>query len=409
MSPQDKAVRREIERIGRAMLALGYQNTHSGNISARVGDEVYITKTGSMKGHLGDRDICLPGLDEPRYGLFQASSETGEHRRVLHYAKAMVHAHPPETTLLSFTTDSIVPADPWGRRYLGRVPVLTFEYPVGSPEMEETIPEVLKGVPALVVATHGPFIRGESLEEAFFLLCLLEASSSILLHAKSINITLPDGIPLPNLSRFSPPLDLWETLDPELHGQYLRTSSDLFLLCLSPFRTASLSVIDGPCILIMERASAPEEFPHTLLRLPLNEESPSFPLSLHREVYRMSHSKAALFTLSPEVIFQSLRALDRGEDRIVPVDAEGGYFYPAIPVLPPDASEREIVKAAVKYKMAAVAGVGLLSVGYTLGHAIHHASSARSLCFYRRRLQEMEKLGTLDGYSRFLCARGKDW
>ncbi|MEA2006427.1 MAG: class II aldolase/adducin family protein, partial [Acidobacteriota bacterium] len=73
----------QIIKIGRAMLALGLQNTHSGNISIRMGEDMYITKTGSMKGHLEERDIVISGLKEPKFGLFQASSEIGTHQKIL--------------------------------------------------------------------------------------------------------------------------------------------------------------------------------------------------------------------------------------------------------------------------------------------------------------------------------------
>ena len=104
-----------IIKIGRAMLALGLQNTHCGNISTIVDGEFYITKTGSMKGHLEERDIVLPGMDEPKTGIFQASSETGTHREILRYARAAMHAHSLSATLLSYTTDTIEPLDFLGK------------------------------------------------------------------------------------------------------------------------------------------------------------------------------------------------------------------------------------------------------------------------------------------------------
>jgi len=47
-----KNIKSDMIKIGRAMLDLGLQNTHSGNISVREGNDLFITKTGSMKGHL---------------------------------------------------------------------------------------------------------------------------------------------------------------------------------------------------------------------------------------------------------------------------------------------------------------------------------------------------------------------
>jgi len=135
-------------KIGIAMLTLGLQNTHSGNISVRVGNEMFITKTGAMKGHLEERDIVLPGLIEPKTGLFQASSETGTHRKILEFAGSAIHAHSLSATLLSYILDSLTPVDVLGKSHLGNVPVVEFEYPVGSKEMEEKIPKILKHHPS---------------------------------------------------------------------------------------------------------------------------------------------------------------------------------------------------------------------------------------------------------------------
>ncbi len=406
-------IKQKIITIGKAMLALGFQNTHSGNISVRSGDEMYITKTGSMKGHLEERDICKPGLFKPEYGLFQSSSETGEHRQVLQYAGAMIHAHSLPVVLLSYLVDEIRPLDGYGRRFLGTVPVQEFEYPVGSKEMEEEIPKILKEKPVMVVKTHGPFVRGSTLEEAFFILCLADHAARILLDVEQTGqreaAQRTPEIRYPVLAAYRIPAGAVEISDPVLLNQFRRTASDLFYLRLSPFQTGSLSVENGREMLYATGLAVPEGMVFDVSRLPIGADSGDFFADLHRAVYRHSSAKAALFTLSPEAASQSLRALARGEERLIPVDAEGGHLYPAVPVLLPDERPQRIVEMAVRYKMVVLAGLGALGIGHTPGHTIHHNSSLKNICYIRTQLEIMQKLGKIDDVNRYLYEKGKNW
>lgn len=404
-------IKEEIIRIGRAMLALDFQNSHSGNISVRYGDEMFITKTGSMKGHLEERDICKPGLFKPEYGLFQASAETGEHRAVLQYAGAMIHGHALAVVLLSYVVDEIVPVDAFGRKYLGTVPVKEYEFPIGSKEMEEEIPVILKEKPVMVVKTHGPFVRGSTLCEAFFLLNLVNHSADILLQLDLLGIKPHpvDEYRFPGMGGYRKPDDVRDIADPVLLHQFRRTAHDVFQLKLSPFHTGSLSVQDGRQMLFTPALSIPEDMPFDIRRLPVEPDGSDYFENLHRAVYLHSNAKAAMFTLSPEAMVQSFRALVRGEDRIIPLDAEGGYLYPAIPVVEPDESMKRIVEKAVRYKMVAIAGLGVLAIGHTPGHTIHHNSSMKNICYFRTQLEIMQKLGTIPDCDRYLCEKGKTW
>jgi len=329
-------------RFGEAMLALGYQNTHSGNMSVRVGDEMVITKTGAMKGHLRESDLCRAKLDHPEAGLFQASSEVAKHLRVLRFAGALIHAHPFSPILLSYLTDMIDPLDAFGKRYLLKVPVLPFEFPDGYKEMEREIPRVLLDKPALVVKTHGPFVRGRTLNEAFFCLGVLVHSCAIIYDCLRLGIDrvrLP-LVEYPALAAYDSQPEESNTADPALAGQLERCATDCFYLRLSPFHTGSLSVENGREMFYSPALAAPSGFPHSILRLEVAAEDEDYFASLHRAVFRYSSAKAALFTLSPEAMALALAALARGEDRIIPADAEGGILFPVIPVVTP-AESRE--------------------------------------------------------------------
>ncbi len=405
-----KEIKESIIKIGRAMLDLGFQNTHSGNISVRAGDEIYITKTGSMKGHLQERDIVLPGLFEPKYGLFQSSSETGTHRKILEYSGSALHAHSLPATLLSYITNSVKPLDYLGKNYIGEFPVVEFERPVGSKEMEDEIPKILRERPVMIVKTHGPFVRGENVYDAFFKLNIVDYTSEILLHLNLLKVKTKElfNLIFPKAEKYTPPRGIKDTEDKELLNQFKRTAYDLFHLKLSPFHTGSLSVEDGDEILYSPNLSSPDYIDFDIFRIKLKEEHEDFFINLHKAVYRYTTSKSAIFSHSPFGMIQGLKALSEGKDRIIPIDAEGSYLYPAIPVIPPSEDIKKIVETASKYKIVVIAGFGALSVGHTPGHSIHHNSSLKNIAYLKTKLQIMEKLKILNEKD-FENQKGEKW
>jgi len=412
LNPPEEIIQK-IKAVGRAMLALGLQNTHSGNISIRWGEDLLITKTGSMKGHLEDRDIILVGLKEPRSGLFQASSETGTHQNILTFSGAAIHAHSLPAVLLSYREQKLHPLDALGRRHLQEIPVVEFEYPVGSPEMEEEIPRCLQHHPAMIVKTHGPFTHGQTIEEAFFRLTVLDYSAKILFWLKLLRTDLQAIAELnyPPLPAYNPPAGDQSTRDKELIGQFKRTAVDTFHLELSPFQTGSLSVRDGQEMLYSSGLATPGGLLQyqEIKRIPLDQRSDDYFIQLHQAVYHHSSAKSAIFTHSPWGMIQALYKWAQGEDRIIPADAEGSYFYPAIGLLPPTTELEKIIQQATRYKMVVLAGLGVLAIGHTPGYVIHHVSSLKNICFILTHLELMQKQGLIKGIDEFLEKRGKDW
>jgi len=106
---------------------------------------------------------------------------------------------------------------------------------------------------------------------------------------------------------------------------------------------------------------------------------------------------------------QGFRSLWAGEDRIIPIDAEGGYLYPAVPIVLPDEDLEVIIKKAERYKMVLIAGIGVLAIGHTPTHCIHHNSSLRNISLLKTQLEIMEKTGLVSDISRFLDKRGVAW
>lgn len=179
------------QQVGRDLFAAGMNNSHSGNLSVRLGDRLIITRTGSMLAHLEEPDLIETGLAEDDANTPLASTEIGVHRAV--YLKtpalAVVHAHSPHAVALSLLEDEIIPVDAEGLYLLPRVPVLSPRETIASRELEETLPGALREYRVAVVRAHGSFAAGQTLEEAYKWTASLQHSCRILCIAKSMGLS----------------------------------------------------------------------------------------------------------------------------------------------------------------------------------------------------------------------------
>ncbi|MEW5936291.1 MAG: aldolase [Candidatus Thermoplasmatota archaeon] len=170
---------REIAAIGRQMVALGITHSTMGNISARVGDMMLITRKGADLGKIREDSVLhIPINGTEKHEC--ASVEAPVHRRIyqLTDAKAVVHAHPAHAVALSISMrGQIKPLDIEGALYLGEVPVTAGE--PGSETLAENVALALKARPAVIVRGHGAFTKGSDLASAFNLQVLLEHSCRV--------------------------------------------------------------------------------------------------------------------------------------------------------------------------------------------------------------------------------------
>lgn len=193
----NEMIYREFEKVGRALYIAGLQNTHSGNMSMRIGNRMVITRRGSMLGFLEPEDLVETSIFEPDSMLSIASTESHVHAAIYRETEALaiVHAHLIHATALSMVYDEIIPVDVEGSYHVRRVPVVEFEFGSGSEEMAEVIPEYLKNYEVIMIRGHGAVAVGETLEEAAFYCSSLENSSKIILDLMIAGRNPMDMIP----------------------------------------------------------------------------------------------------------------------------------------------------------------------------------------------------------------------
>ena len=170
------------QQVGKDLFLAGLNNSHSGNISQRLGDKMLITRTGAMLHHIAESDLIETSIFNEDENTKKASREHPVHKAIYAKtkAKAVVHAHSPHSVALAYEEDIFKPIDAEGKLYFPNgVPVITAEQTIASYEVGEKCAELLKQVPAVIVREHGVFAAGETLEEAYKYVCSLEHSAKI--------------------------------------------------------------------------------------------------------------------------------------------------------------------------------------------------------------------------------------
>lgn len=179
---------KEFQWVGRELVARGFLTLHAGNLSVRRDGRVFITRTGSRLGHLAQSDVVETPLNPEKPRHPRASMELPAHLAIYQAtgAAAIVHAHPASAIALSFVTDRIVPVDSEGAIILREVPVIRARQVVGSPEIARKAAASLRDHRIVVVARHGSFAVGRSLEEALSVTITLEMSARIALMVRAL-------------------------------------------------------------------------------------------------------------------------------------------------------------------------------------------------------------------------------
>ncbi len=180
---------KDFQKFGHDLFYRGLTSSHGGNMSVRMGDRIFITRTGSMLAHLEARDIIEIGLDEDDSHIMLTSSELVVHRAIYQNtsALAIVHVHPPYAVALSMAVEgAIIPIDSEGSYLFRKVPVVQTASTVGSADVAKLAAEMLREYKIFMLRGHGSFSTGPVLEEAFQWSSSLEESCKIYHYTKTL-------------------------------------------------------------------------------------------------------------------------------------------------------------------------------------------------------------------------------
>ena len=169
---KDREKRQSIIDACLRMNVLGINQGTSGNISLRHGDGMLVTPTSTPYEAMKPEQIVYMHLDGNHDPAQRPSSEWRFHRDILKArpeVQAIVHAHPPYSTMLAIMGMEIPPVHYMvavaGGDTIRCAPYATF----GTQELSEHAVRALEGRLACLLAHHGMIAVGPSLPKAMWL------------------------------------------------------------------------------------------------------------------------------------------------------------------------------------------------------------------------------------------------
>jgi L-fuculose-phosphate aldolase len=182
------AEREAVARASRHLAQTGLVIGTAGNVSARSGDLVAVTPTGSDLGELTAEMITVINLDgEVVDGELAPTSEVPLHTGIYAAtnALAVTHAHAMASTALSCCHDEL-PALHYSCLELGGTPRTAAYARFGSQELADNVIEALKGRNAALMRNHGSVAYGANMDQAIHNLELLEWLAELYWRASSM-------------------------------------------------------------------------------------------------------------------------------------------------------------------------------------------------------------------------------
>ncbi|MBK8189480.1 MAG: class II aldolase/adducin family protein [Vampirovibrionales bacterium] len=181
----------------RRLYAQGLVHGCAGNVSERSGSDMRITASGASFESLQESDVTVVSLTAPEQGQVATPRPSSEWRvhRAIYLANprisAIVHAHPTYATAFSVAGESMeTPFLSEMIALLGPIPLLPFE-PPGSQALADALGHCLQDHHGALLANHGVFSVGTSLQEAFMRMTLIEAQAKTLIYARQLGAPRP--------------------------------------------------------------------------------------------------------------------------------------------------------------------------------------------------------------------------
>ena len=178
-------IKQELVKYGKKIAEKGLAVGAGGNISARLGDVVYLSPSGYAFEELKADQYVGVNLrsGEVVDGDLKPTCEISMHLGCYLVRKdiqAVVHTHPPLTIGLISAGVEIKPMFPDFVAYVGEAPVVDYVIPAGT-EIREAVTRIIKEHNAVLLKNHGAVTVGANLKEAFYRAQIIEdASRSIL-------------------------------------------------------------------------------------------------------------------------------------------------------------------------------------------------------------------------------------
>lgn len=183
-----REVKQELIKYGKRAGKKNFTPGVSGNMSARVGDNILITTSGSANGYLQEDDFVLIDFGgKVVEGAGKPSSEKMLHiefykmRPDVNY---IIHVHSP--CLSAFASCRIPLDEPIMAEnvfYFGQIPLADYALP-GANDLVEKTAKYFKDYDAVLMANHGFIVGDKTIRDAYLKIELAESYAQVVLNTK---------------------------------------------------------------------------------------------------------------------------------------------------------------------------------------------------------------------------------
>ena len=183
-----KEIKQEIIKYGKLAGEKNFTPGYSGNISARFGDKILITSSGSANGYLSEDELVLMDFD----GNLVEGSKKPSSEKMLHVefykqrpdVNYIIHVHSP--FLSTFACCHIPLDEPIMAEnvfYFGQIPLAEYGLP-SSMDLVEKTAKYFKDYDAVLMANHGFIVGDKTIKDAFLKLELAESYAQVVFNTK---------------------------------------------------------------------------------------------------------------------------------------------------------------------------------------------------------------------------------
>ena len=181
-------IKSELIKYGKMCEEKNYTPGVSGNMSARVGENILITTSGSANGYLSEDDFVLIDMN----GNIVEGSKKPSSEKMLHVefykvrpdVNYIIHVHSPY--LSSFASAGIALNEPIMAEnvfYFGQIPLAEYGLP-SSQDLVEKTAKYFKDYSAVLMANHGFIVGDKTLRDAYLKLELAESYAQVVFNTK---------------------------------------------------------------------------------------------------------------------------------------------------------------------------------------------------------------------------------
>lgn len=181
-------LKKEIIEYGKLAGVKNFTPGYSGNFSARYGDKILITTSGSSNGYLAEDELVL--MDFEGKSLEEGKKPSSEKMLHVEFYKQrpdvnyIIHVHP--VFLSSFACCKIALDEPIMAEnvfYFGQIPLAEYGLP-GSMDLVEKTAKYFKDYDAILMANHGFVVGDKTIKDAFLKLELAESYAQVVFNTK---------------------------------------------------------------------------------------------------------------------------------------------------------------------------------------------------------------------------------